>query len=200
MRNQAANLLRPMRRGRGFRIGTLCLLAAISGAGLPHILATRLPVPSGEPADAILVLAGGEYRIQEGYRIWREGRGKELAILGAGGRGNPERILPGRPSLTPQDLRRLHVENWSENTLENAYSANELASQRKYARVVLVTSGYHVPRAYLTFRKVLPESVSVSVFPVETDWRGGAAFARAFRLYFVEGWKYWWYRIFLLWE
>jgi len=201
MRRQEISLTRPKRRGRFLKFAALFLLLVLSGAALPHLLAMGLPVPSaGEHADAIMVLTGGENRIQEGYRAWRTGQGRELCILGAGSGVNYDLILPGRPTLSPEDLRNVHVESWSENTLENAYSAKELISERKYAKVILVTSGYHVPRAYLTLRTVLPGSVSILVNPVHTEWRDRAAFARAFRLYFVEGLKYWWYRLFLFWE
>lgn len=197
MRRQEQNLLRPPRRSR---IAALVLLLPLAAAGLPHVLARRLPVAAGPPADAILVLSGGEYRIQEGYLAWKEGKGKELYILGTGGGARIERILPGRPSLSPEDLRLIHVEDWSENTLENAYSAKGVVSERKFGRVILVTSRYHLPRAYLTFRKVLPTGVSISVVPVRSEWRGWGALSRTFRRYVVEGWKYWWYRVFLYWE
>lgn len=200
MRRQGQNLLRSPRRGRGIKVTALFLLLVLAGAGLPHLLGRTLPAPAGPPADAILVLTGGENRIQEGYRAWREGKGREIYILGTGGGARLERILPGRPSLSPEDLRRLHVESWSGNTLENAYSAKGVVSERKFARVILVTSGYHMPRAYLTLRTVLPRSVSISVIPVGSDWKAWGAFARTLRHYFVEGWKYWWYRLFLYWE
>ncbi len=201
MRRQAPTLGPPKRRGRSIRAAAALFLLALAAAGVPHLLGRGLPAPGkGTVADGIVVLTGGEYRIREGYRAWRAGEGRDLAILGAGVGINPERILPGRPTLTPGELQRIYVENWSENTLENAYSAKELASRRKYSRVILVTSRYHLPRAYLTFRKVLPAGVSLSVIPVDTDWREEGGIVRTVRLYVMEGWKYWWYRLFLFWE
>jgi uncharacterized SAM-binding protein YcdF (DUF218 family) len=178
----------------------LFLLLALAGSGIPHILGSSLPVPLGPPADAILVLTGGENRIQEGYRAWKEGKGRELYILGTGEGASLDRILPGRPSLSTEELRRLHLEGWSENTLENAYSAKGVVSERKFGRVILVTSSYHLPRAYLSLRTVLPGNVSISVIPVRSEWKERGAFARALKHYFVEGWKYWGYRLFLVWE
>jgi uncharacterized SAM-binding protein YcdF (DUF218 family) len=199
MRRQGQNLLRAG-QGRGIRIAALFFLLVLAGAGLPHLLGRTLPAPAGPPADAILVLTGGENRIQEGYSAWREGKGKELYILGTEGGSRVERILPGRPALSPEELRRIHVEDWSGNTLENAYSAKGVVLERKFARVILVTSGYHMPRAYLTLRTVLPRSVSIYVIPVGSDWKAWGSLVRTLRRYFVEGWKYWWYRIFLYWE
>jgi uncharacterized SAM-binding protein YcdF (DUF218 family) len=200
MRRQGQILLGPPLRRKGLKITALVFLLPLAVAGFPHLLARTLPVAAGTTADAILVLTGGEYRIQEGYIAWKEGKGKELYILGTGGGSRAERILPGRPALSPEELRRIHVEDWSENTLENAYSAKGVVSERKFERVILVTSRYHLPRAYLTLRTVLPPGVSISVIPVRSEWRDWGALARTLRRYVVEGWKYWWYRVFLYWE
>jgi hypothetical protein len=35
---------------------------------------------------------------------------------------------------------------------------------------------------------------------VRSEWKERGAFLRTLRLFFVEGWKYWGYRIFLYWE
>jgi uncharacterized SAM-binding protein YcdF (DUF218 family) len=176
------------------------LLLLAGGAGLPHLLARRLPGPGQGQADAILVLTGDENRIPEGYRAWKEGKARELYILGAGGGAKLERILPGRPALSSAEAGKLHVEGWSENTLENAYSAKGVVAERGFRRVILITSDYHMPRAFLSLRTVLPPAISIEVIPVRSEWKERGALGRTIRLFFVEGWKYWGYRIFLYWE
>jgi uncharacterized SAM-binding protein YcdF (DUF218 family) len=186
---------------KGLRRFVLLLLVGLGGgAGLPHLLAGRLPVPGPPPADAILVLTGDENRIPEGFRAWKDGKARELYILGAGEGARLEKVLPGRTALPPSAARKLHLEGWSENTLENAYSAKSVIAERGFRKVILVTSDYHVPRAYLSFRAILPKALAIEVIPVRTEWKDRAAFPRTLRLFFVEGWKYWWYRIFLYWE
>ncbi|MBI5575843.1 MAG: YdcF family protein [Deltaproteobacteria bacterium] len=174
------------------------LLAAGGGAAVPHIAARRLPgPPAATQSDAIFVLAGGENRIAEGFRAWKEGKGKELFILGARGGTRIERILPGRREIPPEDMGRLHVEGWSENTMENAFSAKGLSEDRKFRQVILVTSDYHVPRAYFALRSVIQPGVGIYVIAVRSEWRDRNALPRTLRLFFVEGWKYWGYRLFL---
>lgn len=197
---QHENLLGPRPRRKRRRAILALLLLLLAGAALPHLLAARLPSPSGPPADAILVLTGGENRIAEGYRAWRKGMGKHLFILGAGREATLERILPGMPRLSPEERERLHIEGWSENTLENAFSARTQALDHGFARVILVTSRYHLARAHLALRTSLPARIGISVIPVASDWKGVRGWWRVPRLYFVEGWKYWGYRIFLRWE
>jgi uncharacterized SAM-binding protein YcdF (DUF218 family) len=200
MTGQDQNWLRP-RKKKGLRNAVLVLILLLAaGAAIPHLNARTLPGPRQERADALLVLTGDENRIPEGYRAWREGKAGELYILGVGAGAKLERVLPGRPALSPADLRKLHIEGWSENTLENAFSAKGLVAERGFRKVILVTSDYHMPRAHLALRTVLPAPVSIEVIPVRSEWKDRAAFPRTLRLFFLEGWKYWGYRVFLVWE
>ncbi len=188
----------PKKKGWPRRVVTLLLLFLAAGAALPHLLARRVASPPpGDVADAIFVFTGGEGRIGEGYRAWKEGKGKELFILGAGPEAKLSRILPGEGEVTQDNVPRIHIEGWSENTLENAFSAKSVIISRAYRNVILVTSDYHVPRAHLTLKKVLPPAVSISVIRVESAWRGRGAWHRLPRIFLLEGWKYWGYRLLL---
>ncbi len=187
------------RRGRFFRpilyLFTLLFLPPV----IPHLLTLRDPGPPLRTADAIFVLTGGEGRIQEGFRAWTGGAARELYILGAGRRTPISRILPEISRVPAGELSRVHVEGWSENTLENAFSAKSAVGEGKYSSVILVTSDYHIPRAALVFRKVLPKDVSLTVIRVRSEGGAGASWRWA-RRNFIEGWKYWGYRILLRWE
>jgi len=187
------------RRGEFFRpILSLFLLLFLPPA-VPHLLSSRDPGPPTRPADAIFVLTGGEGRIQEGFRAWSGGAAKELYILGAGRRVPVARIVPEGLRIPAEALSRVHVEGWSVNTLENAFAAKSAVGERKYSSVILVTSDYHIPRAVLVFRKVLPGDVSLSTIRVRPEGGAGAPWRWA-RRHFIEGWKYWGYRILLRWE
>ena len=201
-RQPPISLRRSSRRGGRLPValGALAALLLVPPA-VPHLLAHRYPGLPGRPADAVVVATGGEGRIPEGYRAWAAGAARELLILGAGRTIPVTRLLPQSAGLAPEELARIHVEGWSENTLENAFSAKAAAEGRGYSSVILVTSDYHVPRAWLTFRKVLPPGVSLHVLPVRSDrWGSPVAFLRTVRRYFLEGWKYWGYRVLLRWE
>jgi len=190
----------PRRRRKRFLRPVLSLLALVFlPPAVPHLLTLRDPGPPARPADAIFVLTGGEGRIQEGYRAWSGGAARELYILGAGRRVPATRIVPEVSRIPAEALSRIHVEGWSENTLENAFSAKSAVGAGKYSSVILVTSDYHIPRAVLAFRKVLPKDVSLSAIRVRPEGGAGASWRWA-RRHFLEGWKYWGYRILLRWE
>jgi uncharacterized SAM-binding protein YcdF (DUF218 family) len=182
------------------RAAAVLILLLAAAAAIPHLFARGEAPSSGKAADAILVPVGGENRIAEGFRVWKEGKGKELFILGAGREARLSSILPAGTVISPAELLRIHIEGWSENTLENAFSAKSAVVSRGYREVILVTSDYHVPRALLALRKVLPPAVSISVIPAVSNWRRKGAWRRLPRLYLVEGWKYWGYLFFLRWE
>ncbi len=188
-------------RWRAGRLAAGLVVVLVVGAGaLPHLLVRGARgVPPGG-ADAIFVLTGGENRIAEGFHAWREGKGRDLFILGAGRDARLEQVLPGHSALGPGERGRVRLEGWSRNTFENAISAKSFVMMNGYRSVILVTSDYHVPRALRAFLTVLPPDVSVSVLPVRSAGRWGAATPRTVKLFLVEGWKYWWYRVFLLWE
>ena len=185
-------------RIRQAAIALVLLLAA--GAAIPQLIGRGEEPSPGKAADAILVLTGGENRIAEGFRAWNEGKGRELFILGAGRAATLATILPAGMELSPEELLRVHIEGWSENTLENAFSAKSVVVSRGYREVILITSDYHVPRALLALREVLPPGVSISVIPVASNWSRKGAWRRLPRHFLVEGWKYWGYLLFLRWE
>lgn len=196
---QGQNLLSTRRKKSALRTAVLLLfLTAAAGAAVPHLAARRIaPPPPGVRADAIFVLTGGDNRIAAGFRAWKEGKGKDLYVLGAKGGTRIEKILPGRQEISAEELRSLHVEGWSENTLENAYSAKGVVGERNFRKVIMVTSDYHVPRAHFALRAVLPPEVEIFVISVRSDWRDRSALPKTLRHFFVEGWKYWGYRLFL---
>jgi uncharacterized SAM-binding protein YcdF (DUF218 family) len=187
------------RRGRFVRPIVFLLALLFVPPAIPHLLALRNPGPPTRPADAIFVLTGGEGRIQEGFRSWSGGAARELYILGAGRKVPVTRIVPEASRIPAEALSRIHVEGWSENTLENAFSAKSAVGDGKYSSVILVTSDYHIPRAVLVFRKILPPEVSLSAIRVRPEGGPGASLRWA-RRHFIEGWKYWGYRILLRWE
>jgi uncharacterized SAM-binding protein YcdF (DUF218 family) len=194
---QGENPLGGRRKKSALRPAALLILIAAAVASYPHLAARSVPAMDGEQADVVFVLTGGENRIPAGIRALKDGKGKELYILGARAGGKIERILPGRKELTAEDLRRLHMEEWSENTLENAFAAKGLVAERNFRKVILVTSDYHMPRAFFAFRAILPSEVDIAASPVRSEWRGGGAFPRTLRLFITESVKYWGYRLFL---
>lgn len=153
---------------------------------------------SAVQADAIVVLAGGKGRIEEGVRLFRGKRGSWLFLVGvdpAVRKSDLYRPEPGDPSADNVVLEKV-----SRNTLENAIYSRELLAKHKIRSVLLITSRYHLKRSAILFRNSLPSEVLIYPYPVDSgnikkDWWYHVG---TFRLLFSEFYKYCLFRIFFI--
>lgn len=149
-------------------------------------------------ADAIVVLAGGKGRVEEGVRLFREKRGNWLFLVGVDPtvrKTDLYRQEPGGPSAD-----NVVLEKMSRNTLENAIYGRDLLMKYKVRSVLLITSRYHLKRSALLFRNSLPSDVLIYPYPVDSsklkqDWwyHDGT-----FKLLFSEFYKYCLFRVFFI--
>jgi uncharacterized SAM-binding protein YcdF (DUF218 family) len=122
--------------------------------------------PRSVRTDAIVVLTGGRGRVDEGIRLYREGEGRQLFLIGVD------------PSVRKGDLFHeqpgqrgggdVYLEKVSTNTLENAMYARELMARHGVTSITLITSRYHMKRAALIFRKLLPPAIAIYSHPVDS--------------------------------
>lgn len=127
------------------------------------------PPPAVAPVtEGIVVLTGGEKRIQVAVGLLDNKRGERLLISGA------------NPAISRFEIRRRLSEQYSalfqccidigyasHNTSSNAEEARAWASHWKFRRLLIVTSGYHMPRALAELGRVLPETTLVA-YPVSS--------------------------------
>jgi uncharacterized SAM-binding protein YcdF (DUF218 family) len=144
--------------------------------------------------DAIVVLAGGRGRVEEGIRLFKEGQGKQLFLIGVDPLVKKGELYKGKRA---DDV---FLEKVSRNTLENAIYARDLITQNKVTSITLITSRYHMKRSTLIFRNALAKDVAIYPHPVDSsnlkeDWwihRG------SFKLLFSEFYKYCMFRFFFM--
>lgn len=149
-------------------------------------------------ADAIVVLAGGRGRVEEGLKLYREGQGRALYLIGVD------------PSVRKSDLFReragetlgegVYLEKASTNTLENAIYARDMIVRKDVTSIKLITSRYHMKRATLIFRNALPKDIAIYSHPVDSINLKGEWWSHSgsFRLLFSEFYKYCLFRFFFL--
>ncbi len=98
-------------------------------------------------------------RLLATYDLLREGKAR-FAVVSGGGSGGPFEDGSDGRYLTRQLERwgiapeRLVVEAKARNTRENAVFAKEIADQREWTRVLVVTSAFHMARASECFEAV----------------------------------------------
>jgi uncharacterized SAM-binding protein YcdF (DUF218 family) len=149
-------------------------------------------------ADAIVVLAGGKGRVEEGVRLFRESRAKYLFFIGVDPsvrKSDLYRPQPGDPYA-----EKVMLEKASRNTLENAIFGRDLIVSHDIRSIILITSRYHLKRSSILFRNSLPKDVAIYPYPVdsaklkESWWSHGGSFQLLFR----EFYKYCMFRAFFL--
>ena len=149
-------------------------------------------------SDAIVVLTGGRGRIEEGVRLYRDYQGKWLFLVGVDPAVRKEELYAERHG--ERGGEGVILEKISRNTLENALYARELIAKHEISSIKLITSRYHMKRATLIFRHVLPRDIAIYPHPVDSKnlkeewWSHGGSF----RLLFSEFYKYCLFRFFFI--
>jgi uncharacterized SAM-binding protein YcdF (DUF218 family) len=147
--------------------------------------------------DAIVVLTGGRGRVEEGLRLYQEHKALWLFFIGVDPAVQKGDLLK---SGDRQKDERVIMEKVSRNTLENAFYARDLVVKKEIHSIRLITSRYHMKRATLIFRNLLPKDVAIYPYPVDSKnlkekwWNDGGSF----RLLFSEFYKYCLFRFFFL--
>jgi len=154
--------------------------------------------PSERKSDAIVVLAGGRGRIEEGIRLYRDRQRGWLFLVGVDPLVRKGDLFRDRNSAREGD--KVILEKVSRNTLENALYARDIIVSKEISSISLITSRYHMKRATLIFRSLLPREIAIYPHPVDSRnlqekwWKHGSSF----RLLFSEFYKYCLFRFFFL--
>ena len=126
--------------------------------------------------DAIVILGGGVYengnfkedsvnRLLAGYFVYNT-TGKPIILSGGSAGGNVQESYTMYSVLHRLNVKRddIIIESQSRDTDDNADNVIKICERKHYKRIALVTSAYHMPRAYKLFGKS-----ALSVTPVLCD-------------------------------
>ena len=149
------------------------VLAAIFISGLQYFV-LNLPRQMASPAhksDGIVVITGGQQRLDAGLTLLANGAASKLLISGVG-TGLNKVILANdlRLSQTERDLLMCcaELEFAARDTRGNARAARHWAETNHLASLYLVTANYHMPRAKLAFAREMPH-INLQYWPISPD-------------------------------
>lgn len=150
-------LARRLRRGGrlAFWIAGSALLLFVAGFGSFATHVSRLATPVTQPvADAIIVLTGGQSRIDAAVGLLKSGKGKRLLISGV----NPVADLDDLRRATGGDRGLfaccVDIDRAALDTVGNAEESAKWMASHTYGSAIVVTNNYHMPRSLLEMRRI----------------------------------------------
>ncbi|MCT8989660.1 YdcF family protein [Chelativorans sp. SCAU2101] len=144
----------------------LCVIAFVVGFAVFAIHVAQLQPPAAlAPADGIVVLTGGQSRIDTGLDLLKAGKGKRLLISGV----NPAARVDDLRLATGSERSLFNccvdIDRVALNTVGNAEESAKWASANTYGSIIVVTNNYHMPRSLLEMRRILPDT-DLQPYPV----------------------------------
>lgn len=154
---------------------------------------------SGAPcseADAVVVLTGGRNRAEEGLKLLKNGSARILILSGVNKDADLDSIF--LKMLSDAERANIILDKESTSTYRNAVEVRGIVTRMGLDSMLLLTSGYHMPRAEYIFRKIMPAEVKILPctvatpnFDIERWWAGDSLillFAEFVKYYlFVAG-------------
>lgn len=116
-----------------------------------------------DKADAIVVLTGDSYRISAGFDLYKMEKAEKVFISG---------VYPGttvmdlaRPYLDTSKVTGIELDDRATNTRENSIETAKWIHKNKHQSIILVTSNYHMRRAWIHFQNQMPD-LKMTLYPV----------------------------------
>lgn len=162
-----------------------------------------------DQVDVVLCLAGGKGRITAAAETWlkikniRDAKQLPPPVLFFSGVGpNAGFETLAEQGVAPEVLKKIGrenvvFENVSENTYENAQIFSSFAKQKHWKQALLITTGYHMRRAYFIFRKVMGSETDLLTETVDSVHFGRNGWRKdeyAMRVTIMEYFKWLYYR------
>ncbi|HLK84088.1 MAG TPA: YdcF family protein [Xanthobacteraceae bacterium] len=145
----------------------LAALTMLAGGFLWFALhvANEAPPLDRAAADGIVALTGGASRISDAVELLASGRGQRLLITGVAPTTNTAELIRLAPGSARWFGCCIDLDYSAVNTVGNAAETGRWARERGFRSLVVVTSGYHMPRALMEIAHRLPD-VTLIPFPV----------------------------------
>lgn len=151
----------------------LSLTVWVIGFGAFCLYTLSLKYVARNSADAIVVLTGGENRIETGIKLLQQESAQLLFISGVHQKVSLDDILPESDRMLKEKITLGYK---AQNTVGNARETADWIQDKKIHSVLLVTSFYHMPRSITEVLekapelKIRPYPVFPKTFESSVDW------------------------------
>ena len=146
----------------------LALFAGGFGVFATHV--SELTTPRNvSKADAIIVLTGGQARIDAALDLLKAGKGKRLLISGV----NPAADRKALQTVTGADRKLfsccVDIDHEALDTIGNANEISRWIHDHSYRSVLVVTNNYHMPRSLHELRMADPATEFIPYPVINAD-------------------------------
>lgn len=115
------------------------------------------PQQPNTKTDAIIVLTGGEKRIETGLSLFADNMAPDLFITGVYPSVKKKDIVKQWTGEKPLPVCCITLGHAATTTVQNAHEAQEWAEEHNIKSIRLVTSDFHINRAMIEFRNEMPD-------------------------------------------
>lgn len=175
-------------------LAILCAVGVFSGGFIwfaSHV--SRLATPEDPAtADAIIVLTGGQARLNAALHLLKSGKGQRLLISGVHPRAGLEQLRAVTGGDKTLFTCCVDIDHAALDTIGNAQESAKWVESHAYQSVILVTNNYHMPRSMLEMGRLM-RAADLRPYPVVNTQLGDGAWMTkpgALRVLFMEYTKY----------
>jgi uncharacterized SAM-binding protein YcdF (DUF218 family) len=140
-------------------LGVTVVFGLIAYAGGFALFAThvgQMSTPANPPtADAIIVLTGGQARLDAALDLLKSGKGERLLISGVHSSTSSRSLQAATGSDTALFSCCVDIDRAALDTIGNAEESAKWVRSHAYEKVILVTNNYHMPRSLLEMGRLL---------------------------------------------
>jgi len=142
------------------RISLLCLLLLVAlfagGFGWFANTVSHLTTPANPAkADAIIVLTGGQSRLDAAMELLASGKGARLLISGVHPSASRRQLQAATGGDKALFSCCVDIDRAALDTIGNAQESAKWVESHAYGSVILVTNNYHMPRSLLEMGRLL---------------------------------------------
>jgi uncharacterized SAM-binding protein YcdF (DUF218 family) len=168
-------------------IAAAALFAGGFGLFATHVSELEAPADIA-PADAIIVLTGGQSRIDTALALLKSGKGKRLLISGVHPSASQEALRVANGGDRALFSCCVDIDYAALDTIGNADESAKWVRDNHFDSVIVVTNNYHMPRSLLEMRRSLWQATLEPYPVVNTQLRHGGWLTRpdALRVIFME--------------
>ncbi|MGX5845868.1 YdcF family protein [Mesorhizobium sp. PL10] len=150
----------PSRLRTALRLASLCLLLLVAlfagGFGWFASKVSHMTTPANPAkADAIIVLTGGQARLDAALDLLASGKGERLLISGVHPSASRRQLQAATGGDKALFSCCIDIDRAALDTIGNAEESAKWVESHAYGSVILVTNNYHMPRSLLEMGRLL---------------------------------------------